>query len=43
LKLQTGKLIYSALYPQVPRGKTLTCWFWEALSHLTEALVCEKN
>jgi len=24
LKLQTGKFIYSTLYPQIPRGKTLT-------------------
>jgi len=26
LKLQTGKFIYSALYPQIPHGKTLTGW-----------------
>jgi len=43
LKLQTGKFIYNALYSQIPRGKTLTRRFWEALSHLTEALVYEKN
>jgi len=24
LKLQTGKFICSALYPQIPRGNTLT-------------------
>jgi len=24
LKLQTGEFIYSALYPQIPCGKTLT-------------------
>jgi len=43
LKLQTGKSIYSALYPQIPRGKMLTRRFWEALSHLTEALIYKKN
>jgi len=43
LKLQTGNFIYSALYPQIPWGKTLTRRFWEALSHLTEALVYGKN
>jgi len=26
LKLQTGKFIYSTLYPQIPHGKTLTGW-----------------
>jgi len=34
---------YSALCPQIPRGKTLTRRFWEALSHLTEAQAYEKN
>jgi len=43
LKLQTGNFIYSAAYPQIPRGKTLTRRLLQALPHLTEVLVCKRN